>query len=114
MIHEKYFKLPLESDEVDPSMVFTADYDRAFDFLIENSKSKIAILEKLNGNITKSMDAHELTHKGGEIYVDGIKLLRIRSWGRLTGTGGGLGLSTEKAVEVQDSFAQWIIDTLIK
>jgi len=113
MIHKKYFKIPLNSSEFAPFMVWTADGERAFDFCIEGKKDMLKIVDKLNGNEPKSMKSHVLMYDDGYVYADGHKLLFIRSWGRLTGTGGGLGLSSEKASEIQDSFGEWIIDTLL-
>mgnify|MGYP000477438611 CR=1 FL=1 len=107
---EHYFKLPLENDELATFMVFTADYGRAFDILMPGKAMQKNIVRKLNGEYDKKME-ETLTYEDGEIYLNGKKFLRIRSWGRLTG---GLGLKPEKASIIQDEFAEWIIETLKK
>lgn len=109
----KYFKLPLVHDDIASFMVWDSDDNRAFDFCFDDKETQKKIVNKLNGKESKSID-NELSFEDGFVYADGIKLLFIRSWGRLTGTGGGLGLSPEKAAEIQDGFCQWIIDTLKK
>jgi len=110
---KKYFKLPLVHDEYAPCMVWDSDDNRALDFTFDDKENQVKIVKLLNGELDKeSYIKGEFTHKGGEIYLDGSKLLMVRSWGRLTGTGGGLGLSTDKAAEIQDGFCDWIINTL--
>lgn len=110
-LFEKYFKLPLVQDDYAPKMVWTESYDRAFDFerTVKSGDAK-KIVSKLNGAIDGKLEG-ELTHSDGYVYLDGEKLLFIRSWGRLTG-GGALNLSPEKAVEIQDDFCEWIIEKL--
>lgn len=112
-LFEKYFSLPLEAEDYAPSMVWTKEYDRAFDILSGDTESKKNIVLKLNGEIDKSIK-NELTYEDGTIFIDGLKFINIRSWGRLTGTGGGLGLHPNKAAEIQDDFAKWIIEKLQK
>ena len=108
---EEYFKLPLIQDDISSKMIWDADHNRAFDFesnvIKDHSK---AIVMKLNG-LSDKVITNKLTHADGYIYLDGAKLLFIRSWGRLTG-GGALSLKPDIAAEIQDNFCAWIIHTL--
>ena len=108
---KKYFILPLVHDEYATCMVWDSDDNRAFDFCISDEETQKRIVNKLNGKEKKRVD-NELMFGDGYVYADGEKLLFVRSWGRLTGTGGGLGLKHEKAAEIQDEFCKWIIETL--
>ena len=107
---KKYFKLPLVQDEYAPFMVWDNDNNRAFDFLIDDRK-EIRDIFKILSDEDAGIKG-ELTHDDGDVLLDGTPILMVRSWGRLTGTGGGLGLSSVKATEIQDQFCEWIIDNL--
>lgn len=112
-LFKKYFKLPLKSDPYSKKIVWTTDNDRAFDFKRSgvSPEDMKNILDKLNGEGHKVIKG-ELTHSEGIISLNGEEIITIRSWGRLTGTGGGLGLSVNKACEIQDDFCDWIIEKL--
>ena len=114
MIYQEYFQLPLTMSEFSYKIVWTDDHNRAFDFNCSVSKEDaMKVVDKLNGNYDKKIDG-ELSYDGkGHILLNGIQILFIRSWGRLTG-GGALNLPAKEAAEIQDSFAEWIINTLTK
>ena len=106
-----YYELPLEQDDVDHQMVWTKDYNRAFDFANNVSEQDAKkIVDKLNGKVKEALEG-KLSHEAGEIFLDGQMLLYIRSWGRLTG-GGALNLKPQRAALIQDDFCEWIIKTL--
>lgn len=42
-----------------------------------------------------------------------FKIMLVRGWGYLIGTG-GLNLSAEEAAKIQDDFGNWIVETLSK
>lgn len=107
---KKYFKLPLVLDDWG-GIVWTEDYNRAFDFLLDDKNSQKNTVDKLNGDFGKKVDG-KLTYKDSYVMLDGENIISIRSWGRLTGTGGGLGLKPDKASNIQDEFGEWIIKTL--
>jgi hypothetical protein len=52
----------------------------------------------------------------GQIYVrtkcGDTPVLDIRGWGYLTGRGGGLALSEDEAVKIQDQFEKWVVAAL--
>ena len=47
------------------------------------------------------------------IYYNNKKILCVRGWGRLTGTG-GYHLPEDKAAEIQDAFAAYCVEMLNK
>jgi hypothetical protein len=46
-----------------------------------------------------------------EFYYDNEFVFTIRGWGHLTSPG-GRNLSMDEAANIQDDFAQWILETL--
>ena len=59
--------------------------------------------------LTKHEDGYILIQKDDKWY----KIMLIRGWGYLIGTG-GLNLSADKAAKIQDDFGNWIVETLSK
>lgn len=110
MIHENYFKLPLKHDEYASFMVWTEDNERAIDIIRDDKKLQKDIIKTLNGE-KDDFSIGILTYENGEIFENGKILLRIRSWGNLTGIGGH-NLPAKEAAAIQDSFAEWIIEKL--
>ena len=110
------YKLPLKVDDYCPIITWTADKQRAFDWCVDVSPEKQQeLIDVING--TKQ---HQFKYKFyredsyifSENPVFGNEpVLSIRGWGYLTGTG-GLHLSSEKAAEIQDSFANYIVERL--
>ena len=101
------------------SKVFTQDNNTAFDWLLPYGEKyndlKEKLLNKINGedvNIEKTF-----FYKEGYIYARGevtdIKVALIRGWGMLTGVG-GYKLPTDKAAEIQDTFAEYCVKMLNK
>lgn len=117
-MHEKYFKPPFKFP-FGFSKVFTNDSNMAFDFVSKmfeptayemSPEDKQGLLDILNGADKKMETKLDLGYANGTITLDGRPFIWIRSWGRLTGTGGGLGLPDDKARQIQDSFANHIIE----
>lgn len=120
------YKLPLEKYE-GMDKVFHANGHMAFDFLrrykngdehalhaAEESQNKI--INILNGDDSQKIK-HPLKHEDGYIWIQKddkwYKIMLIRGWGYLIGTG-GLNLSAEEAAKIQDDFGNWIVETLSK
>ena len=126
---KEVYKLPLYFKEFAPFMVLTADDQRAFDFewqawpsyekgLEIDDKSIHDIIAKLNGDSNVIIENYyNFTYKDGEIWAFSTKakkkkkVMLIRGWGHLTGTG-GLHLSESAATKIQDDFGQYIINIL--
>lgn len=112
------YKLPLKVDDYCPIITWTADKQRAFDWCVDVSLEKQQeLIDKIND--TKQ---HQFKYKfyrdGIGIYSENPKfngepILIIRGWGYLTGSG-GLHLSSEEAIKIQDEFGDYIIEQLNK
>jgi len=117
MTFKEVYKFPLNVDEYCPIITWTVDNQRAFDWCVDVSAEKQQeLVDKING--TKQ---HQFKHK---FYREGIKIysdnpvfkgpiLCIRGWGYLTGIG-GLHLSEEEAIRIQDEFGDYIVEQLNK
>lgn len=119
---KNYFKFPLKMWEDFYIKVFTDDDKMAFDWLCRIPDDiKFKMLDVINGNAPAMQKVPKLfRHEAGEIYCkflggsnegQEIKILRIRGWGMLTGTG-GYNLDSDEAAEIQDTFAEYIVDKL--
>lgn len=119
---KEYYKFPLKMWEDFNAKVFTQDNNMAFDWLFpwgekyDNVKQRH--LDKINGlesNIPK--EGVTYVHNDGIIiakFENGeYKIAMIRGWGMLTGVG-GYNLPAEKAVEIQDAFADYCVEMLNK
>lgn len=111
------YKLPLKVDDYCTIITWTADNQRAFDWCynVRPGKQK-ELINAING-IEYPKFQYKFYRKGIEIcstnpIIDG-PILRIRGWGYLTGTG-GLHLSEEEAIKIQDEFGDYIIEQLNK
>lgn len=128
MIFDKFYPRPFTNTF---SKVFTKEHGMAFDFPMSmiypksyqfSEEEKQHIIDCLNGDSNKRLDIEQgflkYIPENTTIYLFADKVatpfIIVRGWGNLTGTGGGHGLPPEEASKIQDEFAQWIIDTLIK
>ena len=118
MIFKEVYKFPLKVDGYCPIITWTADKQRAFDWCVNISPEKQQeLIDVLNG--TKQFQfKYKFYRKGIEIHSEnpifkGKPVLLIRGWGYLTGSG-GLRLSSEEAVKIQDEFGDYIIEQLNK
>ena len=118
---KNYYKFPLKMDDDFTIKVFTQDNRMAFDWTLPTSKRydniKKQLLNKING--LECTLPYIPEHYADEIDImykhpDGDKRIAVvRGWGMLTGTG-GYNLDTDKAAEIQDAFAQYIVDMINK
>lgn len=120
---KQYYKFPLKMWDDFYIKVFTDDNKMAFDWLLPWDEKYNNIrqrhLDKINGLETNiPREGVVYIYKDGQIVAkvdnnEEIKIARIRGWGMLTGTG-GYNLSVDKAVEIQDAFAEYCIKMLNK
>lgn len=120
---KQYYKFPLKMWDISYIKVFTDDNKMAFDWLLPLNEKYNNIrqrhLDKINGIETNIPREGVLyIYKDGQIIAkvdnnEEVKIARIRGWGMLTGTG-GYNLSVDKAVEIQDAFAEYCIKMLNK
>jgi len=110
------WKFPLHQEF---NKVFTKDIGMAFDFMDRKFTAidRAAIVDCLNFEDVESPlpPSTQLVYADGDIYYTSIedknRIITIRGWGHLTGTG-GLELSAKRAAELQDEFAAYIIKRL--
>ena len=112
------YQFPLKVDEYCPIITWTANKQRAFDWCVNISYEKQQeLIDVLNG--TKQFQfKHKFYREGIEIHSEnpifkGKPILLIRGWGYLTGVG-GLHLSQEEAVKIQNEFGDYIVEQLNK
>lgn len=118
---KQYYKFPLKMWEFMNVKVFTDDNKMAFDWLINTPRdTKQKLIDRINGiNIEPYKTKKTFYQKYGIIYCQikdkdqELKLFRIRGWGMLTGIG-GYNLPAEKAIEIQDAFADYCVEMLNK
>lgn len=118
---KQYYKFPLKMWEFMDIKVFTDDNKMAFDWLINIPRdTKQKLIDRINGvNIEPYKTKKTFYQKDGIVYCriedkdQEIKLFRIRGWGMLTGVG-GYNLPVDKAVEIQDAFANYCVEMLNK
>lgn len=110
------YKFPLHMWEKNFEVkVFTVDGKMAFDWSSNfTSDLKKKIIAVINGE-QKFPHKDKFYRNGITIYHKGLEIpiLRIRGWGYLTGVG-GLHLSSEEAIKIQDEFGDYIVEQLNK
>lgn len=112
------YKFPLKVDDYCPIITWTADKQRAFDWCIDvSSEKQQELIDMINGT-KQHQFKHKFYREDLAIYSEnpifrGEPILLIRGWGYLTGSG-GLHLSSEKAIKIQDEFGDYIIEQLNK
>lgn len=124
---KKYYKFPLKMWTDFSLKVFTQDNNMAFDWLLPHTdiyqKVKENLLNKINGEEIKPFQVKKtFYHENGIVYCnfkegrragEVVKVLRVRGWGMLIGTG-GYNLDSEKAAEIQNDFITYCVNMLNK
>ena len=83
-----------------------------FQFLIDDEKTQKKILNVINGKENfKNLDLIVRHEQGQIIDKSGLPIILIRGWGNLTGVG-AMNLSVEEASNIQDTFADFIVERL--
>ena|SRR5690554_6284011 len=107
--YKDVYKLPVEDQY---GWVYDQKENFVFQFLIEDEEKEKLILDVINGK--QKLENKELAfiHKNGVIKTNrGEGIILIRGWGNLTGR---LNLSDEEAANIQDTFAEFIVEQLNK
>lgn len=111
----KYYELPLRDDY---PYISCKDGAMAFNWMISgDSTVRKTIIDKINGK-SKHKFKHKVFYRDGFISFLNEKeetkhLLLVRGWGHLTG-GGGYNLPPKKAAQIQDEFAEYIVEQINK
>ena len=110
---KKYYKFPLHADDMGV-YVRTIDEEMALMFTVSLNDEVIQnIVDKLNGKSNKSTLVKWHIENGTEVWFGDMKIMVIRGWGMLHGTGNSCyGLSEEEAIKIQDEFGKYVVDTL--
>src|SRR5690348_15905484 len=106
------YKLPLEKDNV-IDWVYDANRNFVFQFITEVESAQNLMMDAINGIKPLTNNELSFTHKQGEIIANDTPVILIRGWGNLTGIGAH-NLPYEDACNVQDTFAEFIVDLLKK
>ena len=120
---KKYYQFPLKEDTYGYNKVWDATgQTNAFDFVLPfitekpvydvSEISKENFIKIINGEDIKIKDPNVVfTLEKGVIKLNDTHLLMVRNWGRLIGVG-GFNLPREKATQIQDDFANYVLKKL--
>lgn len=103
-----YYKLPLRYDwgyVWACNEIIALRFDTSFD-TTDGQKA----VDKLNGH--GDFKIPDLNFDGIDFFDGDTYIFCIRSWGGLTGNGGGLGLSGSEAAIIQDTFSEYVFKKL--
>lgn len=108
--YKDVYQFPLHLNEDigwvrDAKSQFVFQFEDYIGILLQNN-----IVDVINGN-SKPKKQHNFIHEDGLISEDGNEFILIRGWGNLTGKGGH-NLSPEEAANIQDTFAEFIVEQL--
>lgn len=118
MTFKDVYKLPLKVDDYCPVITWTANKQRAFDWCVDVSPEKQQeLIDMINGT-KQHQFKYKFYRKDSYIFSENPifkeePVLSIRGWGYLTGPG-GLHLSEEEAIRIQDEFGDYIVEQLNK
>lgn len=108
-----FYKQPFKLDEYS-GWVYDTNNNFVFQFELDNTdKLNHQIMDIINDKENSKTSLFSASKEEQEIYVvtlDNNKhhCITIRGWGNLTGTGAH-NLSIDRAIEIQDSFIDWLL-----
>lgn len=113
------YELPVADSYIDKSDDFRSKRindnkgNFVFQFMNLHKDAQIKALNAING--VKKLENPDIlfTHVNGYILVSDQEAILIRGWGNLTGIN-GYNLPAEEAANIQDSFADFIVEQLNK
>ena len=110
-----YYTFPLNFMPSVTSIIWNDKGGMAFNVICNMDTEVLKkIIDKLNDpkkNNYKKKREGQFTHEKGYIKFNNINIFLIRGWGGSTGEG-GMNLSPELAIKLQNDFANYIIQTL--
>ena len=111
--YKEVYQFPLRLAKYD-SWVYDEKSNFVFQFEIINKEKRQLLLDVINGEKKLNNSDAVFHHKDGYILTDkGVEVILIRGWGNLTGIG-AMNLSGEEAANIQDTFAEFIVEQLNK
>lgn len=120
MIWQEYFKLPFEYqdffifDSTGRSVANFTEFSKFKNHIKFRDENKVKLLDSINGDyILKQSEPIVFSFDSNEVLIllNNRPIIQLRGWGYLTGQG-GCKLDSEKAIEIQISLGNWIIDKL--
>lgn len=107
--YKEVYQLPLEYQH---GWIYDQKGNFVFQFLIDNEEMEKKLLDVINGkkNLT-NLDLVFKHEKGLIVDKKGYEAILIRGWGNLTGKG-ALNLPEKEAANIQDTFANFIVERL--
>jgi lipopolysaccharide export LptBFGC system permease protein LptF len=107
--YKDVYQLPLEENH---GWIYDQKNNFVFQFMIDDEKTEQKILDVINGKENfKNLDLVFKHEQGQIVDKSGLPIILIRGWGNLTGTG-AMNLSVEEASNIQDTFADFIVERL--
>jgi hypothetical protein len=106
--YKDVYQLPLEESH---GWIYDQKRNFVFQFLIDDKKTEQKILDVINGKENLKRIDLVFKHEKGIIKDKDRELILIRGWGNLTGPG-AMNLSVEEASNIQDTFANFIVERL--
>lgn len=107
--YKEVYQLPLEDQH---GWIYDQKRNFVFQFLIDNEEIENKILDVINGKNNLTNPEIFFVHENGIIKNNkGQEFILIRGWGNLTGKG-ALNLSDKEAFNIQDTFADFIVERL--
>lgn len=111
--YKDIYKFPLHQDKYS-GWVWDADDNFVFQFEYKGDATRAQMLDVINGEDLFTNPDLSFKHTEGIITSNlGEDMIMIRGWGNLTGTGGH-NLHPNDAINVQDTFAEYIVERLNK
>lgn len=115
--YKEIYKFPLSQHEIEDYVsyrVTDVDNQFVFQFTFGDTNKQKLILKAINDESYLSNKELSFYHQDGYIFTNtNQKVILIRGWGNLTGTGGH-NLSGKEAANVQDTLADFIVKQLNK
>jgi hypothetical protein len=107
--YKDVYELPLEDIH---GWIYDQKRNFVFQFMIDDEKTEQKILDVINGKENfKNLDLLFKHEQGKIVDKFGSPIILIRGWGNLTGIG-AMNLSVEEASNIQDTFANFIVERL--
>lgn len=109
--YKDVYQFPLE-DSMDIGYITDQKNNFVFQFTFYNEEKRQLYLDVING--LNSFNNPELVFRHEDGYIlgnDNKPRILIRGWGNLTGAG-AMNLSGEEASNIQDTFAEYLVEQL--
>lgn len=111
--YKDIYRLPLKPVYSYLDWVYDQDDNFVFQFISRDTLMNSLMLDVINGNHVFNNVNENFHHEDGQIFMGKKPVILIRGWGNLTGNGSH-NLAYEDACNIQDTFAEFVVDQLNK